>query len=89
MNSSNEKLYKMTGNLFEAALIAAQRVRELSAERKAADEIAARDALHSNRAIFNRKAETKVRQAIREIEEGTIDRTYLMKVKSRVKKTKR
>ena len=89
MNTDIQKIYSKTGNLFEATLIAAQRVRELSAERKAADEIAARDALHSNRAIFNRKAETKVRQAIREIEEGTIDRTYLMKVKSRVKKTKR
>ena len=89
MNTDIQKIYSRTGNLFEAALIAAQRVRELSAERKASEEIAARDAVQANRAVFSRKVETKTSQALREIEEGTIDRTYLMKVKSRVKKTKR
>ena len=86
MNTDIQKIYSRTGNLFEAALIAAQRVRELSAERKAAEEMAARDAVQANRAVFNRKIETKTSQALREIEEGKIDRNYLMKVKLRVKK---
>ena len=89
MNTDIQKLYSKTGNLFEATLIAAQRVRELSAERKASEEIAARDAVQANRAVFSRKHETKTSQALREIEEGTIDRTYLFKVRSRIKKTKR
>lgn len=89
MNTDIQKIYSRTGNLFEAALIAAQRVRELSAERKAAEEMAARDAVQANRAVFSRKHETKTSQALREIEEGTIDRSYLMKIRSRVKKVKR
>ena len=89
MNTDIQKIYSRTGNLFEAALIAAQRVRELNVERKAAEEIAARDAVQANRAVFNRKNETKTSQALREIEEGIIDRSYLFKVRSRIKKTKR
>jgi len=89
MNTDIQKLYSKTGNLFEATLIAAQRVRELSAERKASEEIAARDAVKANRAVFNRKAETKMSQALREIETGEIDHRYLLKVKSRVKKKMR
>jgi DNA-directed RNA polymerase subunit K/omega len=88
MNTDIQKIYSKTGNLFEATLIAAQRVRELSAERKAADEISARESVRLNRAVFSRKNETKTSQALREIEEGIIDKKYLMKIKSRVKKHK-
>ena len=88
MKEDVHKIQKQTGNMFVATLIAAQRVRELSAERKAAEELAAREALQANRAVFNRKSETKISQALREIETGLIDKDYLMKIKHRIKKTK-
>lgn len=88
MKEDMHKIQKQTGNVFAATLIAAQRVRELNFERKAAEELAAREALQANRAVFNRKSETKISQALREIETGVIDKDYLMKIKHRVKKTK-
>lgn len=77
------------GNRFDLVLVAAERVRQLHAERKAQDETHKYSGNSSAQYLEERKRmEVPTKRAFNEIERGTVGREYLKLVKQRRQRNK-